>query len=82
MVDATPIAMRRLVRCGAAVAGMIAVGHVDAAPAQEAGGDSVTVAAGDHYAAGGLRRFFFGGFYRDLWTGAKKVAFMCLRFTS
>lgn len=35
--------------------------------------DSVTVAAGERYRAGGLHRFFFGPHYRDLWTTPIRV---------
>ena len=35
--------------------------------------DTVEVAAGERYAAGGLHRFFFGDAYRDLWTTPIRV---------
>jgi hypothetical protein len=35
--------------------------------------DSVTIAAGAHYRAGGFHRFLFGGVYRDLWTTPIRV---------
>lgn len=35
--------------------------------------DSVTVAAGAHFRAGGLRRWLLGGTYRDLWTRPIRV---------
>jgi hypothetical protein len=73
MADVTPISTRQLIRGVVVVAGVVAIAHADPIRAQEAGTDSVTVAAGDHYAAGGLHRFFFGGFYRDLWTASLPV---------
>lgn len=39
--------------------------HADPASAQE---DSVTIAAGERYAAGSLHRWVLGSGYRDLWT--------------
>ena len=41
--------------------------------------DSVTVAAGPQYRAGGLHRFFFGGTYRDLWITPIRVPVLNLR---
>src|SRR5699024_407731 len=35
---------------------------------QAAQPDSVTIAAGPGYAAGGFKRFFWGDHYRDVWT--------------
>jgi hypothetical protein len=37
------------------------------------GSDSVTIAAGAHFRAGGLHRSLFGGVYRDLWTRPIRV---------
>lgn len=42
-------------------------------PPSVAGPDSVTIAAGKHYAASGLHRFLFGGSYRHLWTTPIRV---------
>ena len=36
-------------------------------PAPKVGDKTATVAAGTRYQAGGLRRFFLGDTYRDLW---------------
>lgn len=44
-----------------------------AAPSASAQSDSVTVVAGSRYAAGGLRRFFLGDTYRDMWTAPVRV---------
>jgi hypothetical protein len=41
--------------------------------------DSVTVAAGTRYQAGGLKRFFLGHTYRDLWAAPIKVPVLDLR---
>ena len=41
--------------------------------------DSVTLAAGAHYRAGGLHRWLFGGAYRDLWTRPIRVPVLNLR---
>ena len=41
--------------------------------------DSVTVAAGAHYRAGGLHRWLFGGAYRELWTRPIRVPVLDLR---
>ncbi len=43
------------------------------------GTDSVTIAAGAHYRAGGFRRFLVGGAYRDLWTTPIRVPVLDLR---
>ena len=40
--------------------------------------DSITVVAGAHYAAGGLHRWLFGKFYRDLWTTPIRVELLDL----
>jgi len=42
-------------------------------------GDSVEIAAGAHYAAGSVHRFFLGSGYRDLWTTPIKVPVLDLR---
>jgi Omp85 superfamily domain len=42
-------------------------------PPSVAGPDSVTVVAGSHYAAGGMRQAFVGGTYRDLWATPVRV---------
>ncbi|HEX7024906.1 MAG TPA: BamA/TamA family outer membrane protein [Gemmatimonadales bacterium] len=42
-------------------------------PAPRPGTREVTVAAGAHYRAGGLHRFFLGDTYRDLWTTPIRV---------
>lgn len=41
--------------------------------------DSITVVAGEHYAAEGLKRFFLGNDYRDLWTTPVRVEVLDLR---
>ena len=51
----------------------VAPGLTSDATAQEARADTSVVAAGHHYGAGGLHRFFFGRFYRDLWTRSLSV---------
>lgn len=49
-------------------------------PAPDVGnGESVTVAAGAHYRAGGLHRWLFGGAYRDQWTRPISVPVLNLR---
>lgn len=40
--------------------------------------DSIRVAAGPHYDAGGLHRFLFGGDYRDLWRATLSVPMLNL----
>src|SRR5437899_1451740 len=42
-------------------------------------GATVTVAAGAHYRAGGVHRFFLGDDYRDLWTMPIRVEVLDLR---
>lgn len=50
-----------------------------AAPADAAAqGDSVRVAAGPHYQAGPVRRFFLGRSYRDLWAAPIDVPYLDL----
>jgi len=51
-----------------AVGVMLALGSVQASAQEQAGPDSVTVNAGLRYGAGGLHRWLFGRYYRDLWT--------------
>jgi Omp85 superfamily domain len=43
-------------------------------PAQNVQSDSVTVTAGARYGTGALHDFFFGRYYRDLWTTPLRVA--------
>ena len=57
----------------AGFAGAPATARAQSAAAVPAGPDSVTVAIGAHYRAGGLHRFWFGGAYRDLWTAPIRV---------
>jgi hypothetical protein len=45
-----------------------------AAPAAARAQDSLTVAAGPHYDAGGLRRLLLGDGYRDAWTTPVRIA--------
>jgi len=48
----------------------------------QAGGDTVTVAAGTHYSAGGIRRWLFGSEYRALWITPVRVPVLDLRTTA
>ena len=58
----------------------LAAGLPSAARAQGfAPRDSITVAAGERYRAGGLHRFFFGSHYRDLWTMPIRVPVLHLQ---
>ncbi|MES2305773.1 MAG: hypothetical protein V4558_09700 [Gemmatimonadota bacterium] len=41
--------------------------------------DSVTVAVGKHYQAGGFHRFLLGGTYRDLWTQPVRIPVLDLQ---
>ena len=46
---------------------------------RHAGNDSVRAVAGKHYQAGGLKRFFLGPTYRDLWAAEITVPVLDLR---
>ena len=48
-------------------------------PPSVASADSVTIAPGAHYKAGGFHRFLLGGAYRDLWTTPLRVPVLNLR---
>ena len=48
-------------------------------PPPAPGVDSVSVAPGAHYAAGGLHQFFFGNEYRTLWKTPVRVPVLVLR---
>ena len=49
------------------------------APSGAPGADSVEIAAGAHYEAGGLHRFFLGDGHRDLWATPIRVEVLDLR---
>jgi hypothetical protein len=63
--------------CGAALATIIASPAIGQRPKaigrSSRAADTVTVAAGAHYHAGAIHRFFLGGAYRDLWTARIRV---------
>lgn len=61
---------RRLLGCGAALLGAVAMAPraVDGQPADAQAGQTVTVVPGPQYGAGWLHRVFFGSHHRGLWT--------------
>jgi hypothetical protein len=78
----TPVASRLR---GALVAALVVTATASPVQAQHATPrtptttDTVTVAAGAHYQAGALHRFFLGGAYRDLWTAPIRVPVLNLQ---
>lgn len=57
----------------AVITGLFVLGILPPSVAQEAPTRRTEVVAGDHYAAGGVHRFFLGRYYRDLWTAPIQV---------